>query len=143
MGHVPQALLFVEELASIVLTPFVLYFSLPACVPAILSFARDFTVHVDGVGDICSLAAFDFARHGNLKYGSPSNAPKVEWARLTPSSPCLNCWSLFSHPSGIGILVPAEAVSERCTSQEGTPMCAPCLACGSASRFVRRCGSAS
>lgn len=72
-----QALLFVEELASIVLTPFVLYWSLPACVPAILAFVRDFTMHVDGVGDICSLAAFDFERHGNLKYGSPAHAPKV------------------------------------------------------------------
>ena len=70
-------MLFLEELASIVLTPFVLYWSLPACVPSILSFVRDFTTHVDGVGDICSLAAFDFARHGNTKYGSPAHAPKV------------------------------------------------------------------
>jgi len=72
-----QALLFLEEMASIVMTPFVLYFSLPQCAPAILAFLRDFTVRVDGVGDICSMAAFDFDRHGNAKYGSPSQAPKV------------------------------------------------------------------
>ncbi len=72
-----QALLFLEEMASIVLTPFVLYFSLPKCAPAILAFVCDFTVHVPGVGDICSLGAFDFERHGNSKYGSPSQAPKV------------------------------------------------------------------
>jgi autophagy-related protein 9 len=72
-----QALLFLEEMASIVVTPFILYFSLPKCAPAILAFMRDFTVHVPGVGDICSLAAFDFQRHGNPKYGSPARAPKV------------------------------------------------------------------
>ncbi|KAK9802892.1 hypothetical protein WJX73_002447 [Symbiochloris irregularis] len=76
-----KALLFMEELASIVLTPFVLYWSLPACVPSILAFVRDFTVHVEGVGDICSLAAFDFARHGNPKYGSPAHAPKTARSR--------------------------------------------------------------
>ena len=64
-------------MASILVTPFVLYFSLPKCAPAILAFIRDFTVHVPGVGDICSLAAFDFERHGNPKYGSPARAPKV------------------------------------------------------------------
>jgi hypothetical protein len=36
---------------------------------------RDHTVHVDGVGDVCSLAAFDFDRHGNPKYAAPSAAP--------------------------------------------------------------------
>lgn len=32
---------------------------------------------MEGVGDVCSLAAFDFARHGNAKYGAPAEAPKV------------------------------------------------------------------
>lgn len=71
-----KALLFLEEMASIILTPFVLYFSLPRCAPAILQFVRDNTVLVDGVGDICSLAAFDFEKHGNSKYGSPISSPK-------------------------------------------------------------------
>lgn len=72
-----QALLFLEEMASILLTPFVLYFSLPKCAPAIVRFVRNFTLHVDGVGDVCSLAAFHLERHGNSKYGSPFQAPKV------------------------------------------------------------------
>lgn len=72
-----QVLLFLEEMASIVLTPFVLYFSLPKCAPAILDFVRNFTTHVEGVGDICSLAAFDFRHHGNSKYGSPFHCAKV------------------------------------------------------------------
>ena len=77
-----QALLFLEEMASIVMTPFVLYFALPQCAPAILAFVRDFTVHAPGVGDICSMAAFDFERHGNAKYGSPLQAPKV-WVSIS------------------------------------------------------------
>lgn len=43
---------------------------------AILSFVRDFTVRVDGVGDVCSLSTFDFERHGNGKYGAPAHSNK-------------------------------------------------------------------
>lgn len=64
-------------MASILLTPFVLYFSLPYCTDAILEFVRDHTVFVEGVGDICSLANFDFERHGNSKYGAQTHCPKV------------------------------------------------------------------
>ena len=73
----PQATQFVEEMASILLTPFVLYFSLPYCTEAILDFVRDHTVFVEGVGDICSLANFDFEKHGNSKYGAVTHCPKV------------------------------------------------------------------
>ena len=38
---------------------------------------RDFTVHVDGIGDVCSLSGFDLHRHGNAKYGSPVTGKKV------------------------------------------------------------------
>ena len=72
-----QATQFVEEMASILLTPFVLYFSLPYCTQAILAFVRDHTVFVEGVGDICSLANFDFEKHGNSKYGAVTHCPKV------------------------------------------------------------------
>ena len=69
--------MFLEEMASIVLTPFVLCFSLPYCTHAILDFVRDNTVFVEGVGDICSLANFDFEKHGNSKYGALTHCPKV------------------------------------------------------------------
>lgn len=72
-----QATQFVEEMASILLTPFVLYYSLPYCTEAILEFVRDHTVFVEGVGDICSLANFDFEKHGNSKYGAVTHCPKV------------------------------------------------------------------
>ncbi|KAL0047089.1 hypothetical protein WJX82_006349 [Trebouxia sp. C0006] len=76
-----KASLFMEEMASIVLTPFVLYFSLPYCTHAILDFVRDNTVFVEGVGDICSLANFDFEKHGNSKYGALTHCPKASRSR--------------------------------------------------------------
>ncbi|KAL3162518.1 hypothetical protein ABBQ32_010175 [Trebouxia sp. C0010 RCD-2024] len=76
-----KATQFVEEMASILLTPFVLYYSLPYCTEAILEFVRDHTVFVEGVGDICSLANFDFEKHGNSKYGAVTHCPKAARSR--------------------------------------------------------------
>ena len=59
-------MIFVQEILSVVLTPLVLWFSLPDCAPAITDFFREFTVHVDGLGYVCSFAVFDFKRHGNV-----------------------------------------------------------------------------
>ncbi|KAF7338046.1 Autophagy-related protein 9 [Mycena venus] len=67
-----KVLIFAEELLSVVLTPFVLWFSLPNCAPAIIDFFREFTVHVDGRGYVCSFAEFNFERHGNVKFGAPA-----------------------------------------------------------------------
>ncbi|PPQ71416.1 hypothetical protein CVT24_012234, partial [Panaeolus cyanescens] len=64
-----KVLIFVQELLSVILTPFVLWFSLPECAPAIIDFFREFTVHVDGRGYVCSFAEFNFERHGNVKFG--------------------------------------------------------------------------
>jgi autophagy-related protein 9 len=60
---------FLTELASVLLTPLILWFSLPPCAAAIVDFFREFTVHVEGVGYVCSFAVFDFKRHGNVKVG--------------------------------------------------------------------------
>jgi hypothetical protein len=56
---------------------------------AITRFVRDFTVHVDGIGDVCSLACFDLHRHGNAKYGSPVTGKKVR-SPLTLIPPAFN-----------------------------------------------------
>ncbi|KAF8136485.1 putative transmembrane protein [Boletus edulis] len=63
---------FLQEIVSVVTTPFVLWFSLPPCAPAIIDFFHDFTVWVPGRGYICSFAEFDFKRHGNVKFGAPT-----------------------------------------------------------------------
>jgi autophagy-related protein 9 len=62
-----KVVFFAQELTSVLLTPLVLWYSLPRCAPAIIDFFRDFTVHVDGRGYVCSFAEFDFHRHGNVK----------------------------------------------------------------------------
>ncbi len=45
-----------------VTTPFVLWLSLPGCAPDLIDFLRKYTIHVDGLGHVCSFAVFDFAR---------------------------------------------------------------------------------
>ncbi|TBU35594.1 APG9-domain-containing protein [Dichomitus squalens] len=70
-----KVMTFAQELMSVILTPFVLWYSLPPCAPAIVDFFREFTVHVDGLGYVCSFAVFDFQRHGNVKFGAKA---KVE-----------------------------------------------------------------
>jgi autophagy-related protein 9 len=53
---------FFQEILCIVALPFVLGVSLPRCSDRIIDFFREFTVHVDGVGYVCSFAVFDFKR---------------------------------------------------------------------------------
>ncbi|EKM55276.1 uncharacterized protein PHACADRAFT_95774 [Phanerochaete carnosa HHB-10118-sp] len=64
-----KIVIYTQELLSVLLTPFVLWYSLPNCAPAIIDFFREFSVHVDGLGYVCSFAVFDFQRHGNVKVG--------------------------------------------------------------------------
>jgi autophagy-related protein 9 len=61
-----KVMIFVQELLSVILTPFVLWYTLPKCAPDIVDFFRDFTVHVEGLGYVCSFAVFNFERHGNV-----------------------------------------------------------------------------
>jgi hypothetical protein len=57
---------FLQELLSVILTPFILCFSLPRSASAIIDFFREFTIHVDGIGYVCSFAVFDFKRQGKV-----------------------------------------------------------------------------
>nr|CAB3494168.1 unnamed protein product [Digitaria exilis] len=68
--------MLLEEMASIFITPYLLIFVLPKRVNDIICFISEFTVYVDGVGDVCSLSLFDFQRHGNRNYGSPLDSGK-------------------------------------------------------------------
>ncbi|KAI1612467.1 autophagy protein Apg9-domain-containing protein [Exophiala viscosa] len=55
-----KVVIFFEEVLSMIFTPFVLWFSLPKCSERIIDFFREFTVHVDGIGYVCSFAEFGF-----------------------------------------------------------------------------------
>ncbi|XP_076883509.1 autophagy-related protein 9-like [Bidens hawaiensis] len=69
--------MLLEEMASIFLTPYMLIFVVPKWTNDILQFVRDFTVNVEGVGDVCSFSLFDFKNHGNSKYASPHNSSSI------------------------------------------------------------------
>ena len=59
-----KLVIFLEEILSMVFASWVLWYSLPKCSERIVDFFREFTVHVDGVGYVCSFAEFDFKRLG-------------------------------------------------------------------------------
>ncbi|KAH8701861.1 putative autophagy protein Apg9 [Talaromyces proteolyticus] len=60
-----KIVIFLEEILSMIFTPFVLWFSLPKCSDRLIDFFREFTVHVDGLGYVCSFAVFDFKKGTN------------------------------------------------------------------------------
>ncbi|KAM4057995.1 autophagy protein apg9 domain-containing protein [Hirsutella rhossiliensis] len=57
-----KVLIFLEEVMGIITTPMLLLFSLPKCSEQIVDFFREFTIHVDGLGYVCSFAVFDFKK---------------------------------------------------------------------------------
>ena len=61
-----KIMIFIEEILSMIFTPFVLWFSLPKCSDRLIDFFREFTVHVDGMGYLCSFAVFDFKKGTNV-----------------------------------------------------------------------------
>ncbi|KAH8928416.1 APG9-domain-containing protein [Atractiella rhizophila] len=71
--------IFFQEIVSVILTPFILWFSLPSCAPAIIEFFRVCSVHVDGLGYVTSFAEFNFERHGNPQFGAPVPVKDGRW----------------------------------------------------------------
>lgn len=61
-----KIVIFLDEILSMIFTPFVLWFSLPKCSDRLIDFFREFTVHVDGMGYLCSFAVFDFKKGTNV-----------------------------------------------------------------------------
>ena len=68
-----RVLLLLHEVAGALSAPLLLLLLLPARAHDILAFLRSFTVHVEGVGHVCSFALFDFERHGAARYGAPAD----------------------------------------------------------------------
>ncbi|CUS06936.1 unnamed protein product [Tuber aestivum] len=59
-----KVMIFLGEVMSVIFTPFVLWVSLSNRSEKIIDFFREFTVHVDGIGYVCSFAVFDFQKPG-------------------------------------------------------------------------------
>lgn len=77
---------FLQEVLSVLVTPFILWYSLPLCAPDIVDFFREFTIHVDGIGYVCSFAVFDFKRQGNIKTEGTIGGPPAPASSSTPTS---------------------------------------------------------
>ncbi|KAJ5606411.1 Autophagy-related protein 9 [Penicillium lagena] len=73
-----KIVIFLEEILSMIFTPFVLWFSLPKCSDRLIDFFREFTVHVDGVGYLCSFAVFDFKKGTNVMSQGRRNSGKQD-----------------------------------------------------------------
>ncbi|KAI1181019.1 autophagy protein Apg9 [Nemania sp. FL0916] len=71
----PRIVIFLEEILGVLVTPLILYFVLPRCSDQIVDFFREFTVHVDGLGYVCSFAVFDFQRDARGTRPSHNDAP--------------------------------------------------------------------
>ena len=72
-----RVVLFLQELLSVVFAPFILWFSLPKSAFRMVDFFREFTVHVDGVGWLCSFAVFDFQNFNAMRGIRPNVASKL------------------------------------------------------------------
>ncbi|KAF3763738.1 hypothetical protein M406DRAFT_65086 [Cryphonectria parasitica EP155] len=57
-----KVIIFMEEIVSILIAPLILIVSLPRSSDQIVDFFREFTIHVDGLGYVCSFAVFDFKK---------------------------------------------------------------------------------
>lgn len=58
----PKLVIFLDEVFSILITPIILFTSLQHSSDQIIDFFREFTIHVDGLGYVCSFAVFDFKK---------------------------------------------------------------------------------
>ena len=67
-----KVMVFLNELLSVIFTPLVLWRNLLDCSDQIIDFFREFTIHVDGVGYVCSFAVFDF-KQGDGRKGNSAN----------------------------------------------------------------------
>ncbi|KAJ1720576.1 autophagy protein atg9, partial [Coemansia biformis] len=67
-----RLLIFAHELLGVVTAPFIMLFSLPGCAEQVVDFFREFTVHREGLGYVCSFAAFDLENHGNVRFSAPT-----------------------------------------------------------------------
>ncbi len=75
-----------QELLSPIVTPFVLYFSLRPRAAAVVDFFKNFTVEVQGVGDVCSFAQMDVRRHGDTEWqGLENNKAQEQQQQQQPA----------------------------------------------------------
>ncbi|SCU92664.1 LANO_0E01684g1_1 [Lachancea nothofagi CBS 11611] len=72
-----RIILLLRELASLIMTPFILWLSLPKASGKIVDFIREVSVYVDGLGYVCKYATFEVReRHSKTSEEQPSHGTK-------------------------------------------------------------------
>jgi hypothetical protein len=74
---------FLDEVICVCLTPLILIFYLPPKASRIVRFLREQTVHVKGVGDLCSYATFNLAANGDRLYEMDASAQANMYGTLS------------------------------------------------------------
>ncbi|KAI4611732.1 autophagy protein atg9 [Alternaria metachromatica] len=69
----PKIVIFAEEILSMIITPFLLMFRLPACSERIVDFFREFSIVVDGLGVTCSYSMFPSTKTTRNANNIPAN----------------------------------------------------------------------
>ncbi|GMM55419.1 autophagy protein [Maudiozyma humilis] len=81
-----RILTLLKELASMILTPFILWFSLPKSASNIVDFFRESSVYVDSLGYVCKYAMFDIntVEQSTLKPGAaPAGGRSITSENIT------------------------------------------------------------
>lgn len=64
-----KIVIIINELLSLIFTPFILWFKISNNSSAIIDFFREYTIHVDGLGYVCYYAMFNFEKKDkNMMY---------------------------------------------------------------------------
>ncbi|EGW31409.1 uncharacterized protein SPAPADRAFT_51426 [Spathaspora passalidarum NRRL Y-27907] len=81
-----KILIILNEIFSIVLTPFILWFKISANSGAIIDFFREYSIHVDGLGYVCYFAMFNFEeKDKNMMVNLNKRKPKKPKNKGKPS----------------------------------------------------------
>lgn len=82
-----KIIIIINEIISLILTPFILWFRVSNSAGAIIDFFRDYSVHVDGLGYVCYFAMFNFEeKDKNMMYDLNKRKKKSKRARKLRSN---------------------------------------------------------
>ncbi|KAI8251222.1 Autophagy-related protein 9 [Colletotrichum sp. SAR11_239] len=99
-----KVLILVEEIVGILTASLVLIFSAPKCSDQIIDFFREFTIHVDGVGYVCSFAVFDFKKGAERAKSQVATGDKQSTRRwYGATKPDAKIWAFIDCPVADGI----------------------------------------
>lgn len=81
-----RIVLFLLEMAGIMITPFAMIFSISHNSLELVDFFRDYSVKIDeDMGYVCSFASFDFNRFGDKKYGAQTEEGHTSYGKMEKS----------------------------------------------------------